>query len=155
MKRIESFEVDHSNLLEGIYESRVDYVEDHPLTTYDLRLLKPNTELLDPKAIHTIEHIVATYIRNSEIGKEVIYFGPMGCRTGFYMILSGNRTPKDIREFVIGAFLYVYNSHSIPGVSREECGSYLEHNLQEARLLAIKYVGILKDGNEKRYKYPK
>lgn len=152
MDKILSFQVDHINLKEGIYISRVDEVEGTPVVTYDIRMLKPNSDLLNMKAVHSIEHIVATYVRNSRYKDRVIYFGPMGCRTGFYFITKDYL--EDIRDFIREAFVFVCNATEIPGVSEVECGSYLEHNLQEARLEALAYVNILKIKDESRYNYP-
>jgi S-ribosylhomocysteine lyase len=158
MDKIVSFTIDHEKLLPGLYVSRVDKVGAEVVTTFDMRVTTPNKEpVMDTGAIHTIEHLMATYIRNDrEWADKLIYFGPMGCRTGFYMIFAGERTPLDIKNLLDRVMDYVINfSDVIPGVSPKECGNYNDHNLDEARYYARKYRDeVLADIKEKRYVYP-
>lgn len=155
MKRIASFDVDHNKLLPGLYTSRKDESKGVKATTYDLRVTIPNSHPpMELAAIHTIEHLCATYLRNDdEFGSEVIYFGPMGCRTGFYLVLFGEKTPEEIYDKVVELFEFVKNFEGIiPGATAIECGNYLEHNLTWAKYYAEKYLLELK---QKRFVYPK
>ena len=130
MERIASFTVNHNTLNKGIYVSRID----GDITTYDIRMKKPNGgDYLENGAMHTIEHLFATYVRNSPYKNEIIYFGPMGCRTGFYFLVR-NVAPEEVIELVKSSFKFISEfSGDIPGVSQIECGNYLEHNLQGAK----------------------
>ena len=148
MKLIPSFAVDHTNLQPGIYISRQDNVGGEPVTTYDIRMTAPNQEpALAPAAIHTIEHLVATYLRNNEQWKDnVIYWGPMGCLTGNYLIMKGKYEPAVIRELMINAFQYVVNYNSeVPGTTPATCGNYLLHDLPMAKYEAKRYVRRLSE----------
>ena len=146
MKKIASFTVNHLTLIPGLYVSRIDKVDDSFVTTFDIRITKPNTEpVMDNPGIHAIEHLGATFLRNHEKWQDkVIYFGPMGCRTGFYMILSGKYSPLDVYELVKEMFSFIISYEGqIPGASLIECGNYLDNNLMEAKLYAKKYREIL------------
>ena len=143
MKTIESFLVDHTVLTAGIYLSRVD----GDAVTYDLRLKRPNVEkVLDNAPIHTIEHLFATYVRNSKYSESIIYFGPMGCRTGFYFIVRDNMSHETVVSLVKEAFNFiaVYDGE-IPGVSAKECGNYLDHDLDGAKREAAIYADAIKN----------
>jgi S-ribosylhomocysteine lyase len=146
MKKITSFTIDHTKLLPGLYVSREDIVDGNVITTFDLRVCKPNTgDVLAIEAAHTIEHIAATYLRNNELWQDkVIYFGPMGCLTGFYMILAGKYSSEDVLPLVRDCFTFTANFEGdIPGASAVECGNYLSLNLESAKVCAKKYVDIL------------
>ena len=147
MEKIDSFKVDHLRLKRGIYVSRVDtsYGGDK-ITTYDIRVREPNNPF-EGDAAHTLEHLIATYLRNEAIFREdVIYFGPMGCLTGFYLILKGERTPEDIWFVVRDAFRYAVNASEIPGIGIGECGNYMFHDIEKARRTATEFVTYLSDG---------
>lgn len=151
MKTIPSFQIDHNILKRGIYISRID----DDITTYDIRMKEPNREpVLTNSAIHTIEHIFATYVRNTEFGDNIIYFGPMGCRTGFYFLtrsLSDNYSIQLIKD----AFEYIANFwEKIPGASPKECGNYLEHNLPQAKAEAKEFLNVIKDWTKEDLVYP-
>ena len=152
LKKIESFTVDHLNLYPGIYVSRKDKNVDM-ITTFDLRMTAPNREpVLDVPAIHTIEHLGATFLRNSNQKEKVIYFGPMGCRTGFYLLMFGNLESKDVYDLVISMcdFVLAFEGE-IPGAKPEECGNYSEQNLNMAKYYIKKYKEELV--NNKRFNY--
>jgi len=156
---IPSFSVDHTNIVPGIFTSREDTVGNGTLTTYDIRVTKPNKEpAIDVAAMHSLEHIIATFLRNDPDWKdEVIYWGPMGCLTGFYLILKGNRSPQEIYELVLRAFQSVKDVESVPGVLPENCGHYLMHNLEMAKWYAAKFADYLASnaGNPNIFEYPK
>ena len=159
MELIQSFSVDHTRIVPGIFTSRVDVLGDYKVTTYDIRLKKPNREpVIDVAAMHTLEHIIATYLRNEPDWKdEVIYWGPMGCLTGFYLILKGNRAPKDIYELLLNAFKSVDKAEEVPGATAENCGHYLMHNLNMAKWYANEFVTYLEANasNSDIFEYPK
>ncbi len=159
MELIQSFSVDHTQIVPGIFTSRVDVLGDYKVTTYDIRLKKPNREpVIDVAAMHTLEHIIATYLRNEPDWKdEVIYWGPMGCLTGFYLILKGNRAPKDIYELLLNAFKSVDKAEEVPGATAENCGHYLMHNLNMAKWYAGEFVTYLEANasNSDIFEYPK
>jgi S-ribosylhomocysteine lyase len=140
MKTIKSFEVDHTKIKKGMYVSRVD--ED--VTTYDIRMVNPNTPpYLENPGLHTFEHLFATYVRNSENGRNIVYVGPMGCRTGFYL-LTRNLTHDAVIKLVCGAMNYIKDfSGSIPGASEKECGNYKDHDLNKAKIYASDMSEIL------------
>ena len=148
MKLIPSFAVDHTELQPGVYMSRQDEVGEYVITTYDIRMTAPNQEpALAPAAIHTIEHLVATFLRNDEMWKDrIIYWGPMGCLTGNYLIIKGYEEPEIIRQLMIKAFNYVveYNEQ-VPGTTPATCGNYLMHDLPMAKFEARRYVNRLRD----------
>ena len=158
MEKIASFTVNHLDLLPGIYVSRKDYVGKEVLTTFDLRMTRPNKEpVMDTAAIHALEHIGATFLRNDAEWKErVIYFGPMGCRTGFYLILAGDLESRDILDLLGRMFQFVMDFEGeIPGASARDCGNYLDMNLSMAKYYAKNYVCQVLEGNiEERMCYP-
>lgn len=142
----------------GVYVSRIDYVEGHPITTFDLRMTSPNDEpVMNTAEMHTIEHLAATFLRNhSEFGTKTIYFGPMGCRTGFYLLLSGEYSSRDILPLMKEMFTFIANFEGeVPGASAKDCGNYLDMNLPMAKYLAKKYLlDVLTDITEDRLVYP-
>ena len=142
MKKIKSFEIDHTNLETGLYISRVD----DNIITYDLRMVKPNTPpFLENDGIHTFEHLLATFLRNSEYSKNVVYVGPMGCRTGFYLLFK-DLAPKLAIKLIQDALNFIANYEGeIPGNSAIECGNYLDHNLEKANAYAQEMYVILKN----------
>ncbi len=142
MEKIASFTVDHDVLLPGCYVSRLD----GDITTYDLRFIKPNTPpFLEQKALHTIEHLFATFARNSRFARNIVYFGPMGCRTGFYLIVR-DMSNKDTLELVSGVLKDTMAFEgTIPGSEKTECGNYLEHDLEGAKKAVAEYYNVFKD----------
>lgn len=153
MNKIESFQIDHTRLLPGLYVSRRDRKMLSVVTTFDLRMTAPNREPpMDMAAVHTIEHLGATFLRNSRKKGDVIYFGPMGCRTGFYLVMFGQLTPSEVCGLVseMCDFILDYEGE-IPGASAEECGNYLEQNLPLAKYYIARYLTELA---EKRFTYP-
>ena len=144
MKKITSFTVDHLKLLPGLYVSRVDEMDGFYFTTFDIRVTRPNFEpVMDTPAIHTIEHLAATYFRNYHEDK-TMYFGPMGCRTGFYLIYKGNLKSDDVIEDIKACFKFIEEFEGdIPGASPIECGNYLDMNLEMAKYYAKKYLACL------------
>lgn len=153
MNKIESFQVDHQSLVPGLYLSRSDAKGSAVATTFDLRLTHPNREpALDGGAMHTIEHLCATFLRNSAQKEDIIYFGPMGCRTGFYLVMFGNLQPEDVLPLVKAAFEFSAGFEGeIPGASQTECGNYLYHNLPMAKFYSRKYLDDLE--KYKSFKY--
>ena len=158
MEKITSFTIDHIRLIPGIYVSRVDEVEGHPVTTFDLRMTAPNDEpVMNTAEMHTIEHLGATFLRNHpEYKDKTLYFGPMGCRTGFYLLLAGAYTSADIVPLVTEMFLFIRDFEGeIPGASPRDCGNYLDMNLGMARYLADRYLrDVLTDITKERLNYP-
>ena len=155
MKTIPSFQIDHNILKKGIYISRID----DDITTYDIRMRKPNREpVMTNAAMHTIEHLFATYVRNTEFGDNIIYFGPMGCRTGFYVIFAGDLKSEDIIGVLREAADYVLNyddNTPIPGYSPRDCGNYLDNNLKLAKIYMKKFKEeVLDNPVEERLSYP-
>lgn len=159
MELIESFSIDHTKIVKGIFVSRVDKIGAETITTYDIRLKKPNVEpVIDVAAMHSLEHIIATALRNDPVWKdEIIYWGPMGCLTGFYLILKGNRTPKEIYELILNAFKSVAVAKKVAGATKVNCGNYLMHNLEMAKYYAAEFVKYLEENadNPKIFEYPK
>ena len=154
MEKITSFTIDHLKLIPGVYVSRIDEVEGHPITTFDLRMTSPNDEpVMNTAEMHTIEHLAATFLRNHEkYGSKTIYFGPMGCRTGFYLVMFGNLQPEDVLPLVKAAFEFTAGFEGeIPGASQTECGNYLYHNLPMAKFYSRKYLDDLE--KYKSFKY--
>ncbi len=154
MDKIESFQVDHLRLLPGLYVSRRDRQDLCCLTTFDLRFTAPNREpVMDMPAVHTIEHLGATFLRNGAWKDSIVYFGPMGCRTGFYLIVFGEQEPEDICPLVLAMcrFILEYEGE-IPGARPEECGNYLEQNLNMAKFYIEKYQRELMENQ--RFLYP-
>lgn len=158
MEKIKSFTVDHLRLVPGVYVSRVDYVNAYPVTTFDLRMTSPNDEpVMNTAEVHTIEHLGATFLRNHETyADKTIYFGPMGCRTGFYLILSGEYTSADIVPLMQEMFSFIADFEGdVPGAAAKDCGNYLDMNLPMARYLARKYLDeVLTDIREEQLVYP-
>lgn len=143
MEKIASFTVNHLELLPGIYVSRKDKIGDSIATTFDIRITRPNFEpVMNTAEIHTIEHLGATFLRNHKTyGDKTVYFGPMGCRTGFYMILAGDYASRDIVELVTEMFEFIRNFEGdVPGASARDCGNYLDLNLDMAKYVADKYL---------------
>ena len=159
MKLIPSFSVDHAAIVPGIFISRTDTVGDSVITTYDIRLTRPNKEpAVDAAAMHSLEHLIATYLRNHPDWKdEVIYWGPMGCLTGFYLILKGFRSSREIYDLIAGAFKEVDKAQTVPGTSPENCGHYLLHNLEMAKWYGSRFVRYLSENreNDRIFEYPK
>ena len=145
MELIQSFSVDHTRIVPGIFTSRVDTVGGGTVTTYDIRMKRPNREpVVDVGAMHTLEHIIATYLRNDPDWKdEVIYWGPMGCLTGFYLILKGSRAPREIYELLLNAFRAVDEAEEVPGATEVNCGHYLMHNLAMAKWYDAEFADYL------------
>ena len=157
MEKIASFTVDHLNLLPGIYVSRKDTLASDVITTFDLRMTRPNFEpVMNTAEIHAIEHLGATYLRNhKEFGQKTIYFGPMGCRTGFYLLLKGDYESKDIVELIVELYKFIKDYEGeIPGQSPKDCGNYLDMNLAMAKYLANKYLEVLFNIGEENLIYP-
>lgn len=158
MEKIASFTIDHIKLQPGIYVSRKDKVGVETLTTFDLRMTSPNEEpVMNTAEMHTIEHLAATFLRNHPDWKErVIYFGPMGCRTGFYLILAGDLVSPDIVPLMQEMYQFISEFEGeVPGASAKDCGNYLDMNLPMAKFLARKYLTeILDNISENRLTYP-
>ena len=158
MEKIASFTVNHLDLMPGVYVSRKDKVGAETITTFDLRMTAPNREpVMNTAEIHTIEHLGATFLRNDpEYKDRVIYFGPMGCRTGFYLVMAGDLTSKDIVSLVIRMFEFVRDFEGdIPGAAARDCGNYLDQNLPMANFLARRYLeNALYDIKDDRLVYP-
>ena len=153
MKKIASFTINHNTLMAGFYISRID----GDITTYDMRFVKPNTPPYLPNPVmHTIEHLFATYARNSKFADNVIYFGPMGCRTGFYLLLAGDYESRDIVDLMVEMFTFIRDfKGEVPGASAKDCGNYLDMNLGMANYLAKKYLDeVLIDIKPERLTYP-
>lgn len=159
MELIQSFSVDHMRIVPGIFLSREDTVADGSVTTYDIRLKKPNREpVIDVAAMHSLEHIIATFLRNDPDWKdEIIYWGPMGCLTGFYLILKGSRAPREIYELILSAFRSVEDAQNVPGATPKNCGHYLMHNLNMAKWYAAEFVAYLEENAENPgiFEYPR
>jgi len=158
MKKIASFTIDHTKLLPGVYVSRKDNVNGNIITTFDIRVTRPNFEpVMNTAEIHTIEHLAATFLRNhKDYGEKIVYFGPMGCRTGFYLILAGDYQSKDIVELMLELFAFMAEfDDEVPGASAKDCGNYLDMNLPMARYISKKYLeNVLNNICEERLVYP-
>ena len=158
MEKITSFTIDHIKLQPGLYVSRKDPVGSETVTTFDLRLTKPNDEpVMNTAEMHTIEHLAATFLRNHPSYKEkTIYFGPMGCRTGFYLLLAGDLSSKDIVPLMVEMWEFVRDfKDEVPGASAKDCGNYLDMNLPMANYLAKRYLdNILYNIDDSRLVYP-
>ncbi len=150
MDMIQSFSVDHTRIVPGIFTSRVDHLGDYAVTTYDVRLKKPNREpVIDVLAMHSLEHLIATYLRNDPVWKdEVIYWGPMGCLTGFYLILKGSRAPRELYDLLLRAFRSVGEAEEVPGTAPENCGYCRMHNLEMAKWYAAEFAAYLEAHQE-------
>ena len=158
MEKIASFTIDHLKLLPGIYVSRKDNVGESVETTFDIRVTRPNFEpAMNTAEIHTIEHMAATFLRNhKEYGSKTVYFGPMGCRTGFYLLLAGDYKSEDIVELIKEMFVFIRDYHDeVPGASAKDCGNYLDMNLPMANFIANKFINdVLENIDETRLVYP-
>ncbi len=158
MEKIASFTIDHLRLLPGVYVSRKDKVGESVITTFDLRMTRPNFEpVMNTAEMHAIEHLGATFLRNHELFKEkVIYFGPMGCRTGFYLLLAGDYCSRDIVPLMRDLFGFIRDFEGeVPGACAKDCGNYLDMNLGMAKYLAEKYLREVLDGiDDDRLIYP-
>ena len=157
MKPIASFTINHLTLLPGVYVSRKDAVGDSVVTTFDLRITRPNAEpVMNTAEVHTIEHLAATFLRNhSEFGSRIVYFGPMGCRTGFYLLLAGDYESADILPLLRELFSFIRDYKSdIPGASAIECGNYLDMNLPMANYYGARYLEVLEHITPDRLSYP-
>ena len=158
MELIQSFSIDHTRIVPGIFVSREDRLGEYSVTTYDVRLKRPNREpAIDVLAMHSLEHIVATYLRNEPDWKnEVIYWGPMGCLTGFYLILKGSRKPRELYKLLLNAFRSVESVREVPGATAVNCGYYCMHNLELAKFYAREFVSYLEANaqNEEIFEYP-
>ena len=159
MEKIASFTIDHIKLQPGIYVSRKDFVGREVITTFDLRMTSPNEEpVMNTAEVHTIEHLGATFLRNhKDFSDKVIYFGPMGCRTGFYLLLAGNYESKEIVPLITEMFIFIRDFRDeVPGASAKDCGNYLDMNLNMANWLADRYLNhVLFNISEERLVYPK
>ena len=142
MEKIASFTIDHIKLQPGIYVSRKDHIGSEVITTFDLRMTSPNEEpVMNTAEIHTIEHLGATYLRNSAIKDKVVYFGPMGCRIGFYLLLAGDMESSDIVTLMTEMFEFIRDfKDEVPGASAKDCGNYLDMNLGMANYIADRYL---------------
>ena len=158
MEKITSFTIDHIKLVPGLYVSRIDHVAGNPITTFDIRITNPNEEpVMNTAEVHTIEHLAATFLRNhAEYADKTIYFGPMGCRTGFYLILAGEYTSSDIVPLMKELFTFMAGFEGeIPGASAKDCGNYLDMNLNMAKYWSKKYLDeVLTDIGEEQLNYP-
>lgn len=158
MEKIASFTIDHTKLQPGLYVSRKDTVGVEVITTFDLRMTSPNEEpVMNTAEMHTIEHLAATFLRNHPAYKDkTIYFGPMGCRTGFYLLLAGDLTSEEIVPLMIDMYEFIRDYHDeVPGASAKDCGNYLDMNLPMANYLANRYLEqVLYGITQDRLHYP-
>ena len=157
MEKITSFTIDHLHLCPGLYVSRKDRAGGETVTTLDLRLTRPNFEpVMNTAEVHTIEHLAATYLRNEPDWKDrVLYFGPMGCRTGFYLLLVGDFTSREVLPLVTDCFRFIRDyREEIPGASPRDCGNFLDMNLSMANYWADRYVQVLETATPDRLRYP-
>ena len=156
MKPIASFTINHLTLLPGVYVSRKDAVGDSVVTTFDLRVTRPNSEpVMNTAEVHTIEHLAATFLRNhADFGSRIVYFGPMGCRTGFYLLLSGDYESADILPLLRELFAFIRDyKGDVPGASAIECGNYLDMNLPMANYYGKRYLEVLENITPERMTY--
>jgi len=158
MQKIPSFTIDHLRLLRGIYVSRKDRVGNETITTFDIRMKEPNREpALHPGALHTIEHLAATYLRNQPTWQDkIIYWGPMGCLTGNYLLMQGDLLPEDILPLMCDTFQFIVQYEGdIPGAAPADCGNYLLHDLPMARLESKKFLEeVLLQAQTENLRYP-
>lgn len=158
MEKITSFTIDHIKLQPGVYVSRKDTYQNAVITTFDLRLTSPNEEpVMNTAEIHTIEHLGATFLRNhKDFGNRTVYFGPMGCRTGFYLLLAGDYSSEQIAPLITEMFEFIRDFHdAVPGADPRDCGNYLDMNLPMANYLADRYLKqVLYVIDESRLNYP-
>lgn len=158
MEKITSFTIDHILLQPGLYVSRKDAVGAEMVTTFDLRLISPNEEpVMNTAEMHTIEHLAATFLRNEPQWKEkVLYFGPMGCRTGFYLLMKGDLSSREILPLVLACFRFIAEYEGeVPGASAKDCGNYLDMNLPMAKFWGKKYAALLEKADDRCLVYPK
>ncbi len=153
MKRIASFSVNHNILEKGMYISRID----GDIVTYDIRMKKPNNgDYLKNAAMHTFEHLFATFARNTKFSENIIYIGPMGCRTGFYFLVRDKINKEEALKIIKDSFEFIKNFEGeIPGAKKEECGNYLEHDLEGAKEIATDMLEVLKNWNAEKMEYEK
>lgn len=151
MEKIESFKINHDTLQKGMYISRID----GDIVTYDIRMKRPNmNDFLPNGAMHTFEHLFATYARNTEFQDKIVYIGPMGCRTGFYFLVRNSITHTQALNILKESLAFIKDfKGKIPGTNKEECGNYLEHDLEGAKAIAIDMLEVLKDWNEDKMYY--
>ena len=157
MEKIASFTIDHIKLQPGLYVSRQDRIGAETVTTFDLRITSPNDEpVMNTAEIHAMEHLGATYLRNNELWKDlVLYFGPMGCRTGFYLLLAGDLSSDAILPLVTGCFKFIAEYEGeIPGATAKDCGNYKDMDLRAAKAWAERYYALLRTIDEDRLVYP-
>ena len=157
LEKIRSFTIDHIKLQPGLYVSRIDPVGNTHITTFDLRLTSPNEEpVMNTAEMHTIEHLAATYLRNEPVWKErILYFGPMGCRTGFYLLIEGELTSRQILPLVQSCFAFIRDYRDeVPGASAKDCGNYLDMNLPMANYWGKRYWLLLENIDPSRLVYP-
>ncbi|MEE0421358.1 MAG: S-ribosylhomocysteine lyase [Lachnospiraceae bacterium] len=158
MEKIASFTIDHIKLQPGIYVSRKDHIGQETVTTFDIRMTSPNEEpVMNTAEMHAIEHLAATFLRNHpEFGSKIVYFGPMGCRTGFYLLLAGDYSSREILPLLTEMFAFIRDFQGdVPGASPKDCGNYLDMNLPMARYLADKFLTqVLENITEDRLVYP-
>ena len=157
MEKITSFTIDHIKLQPGLYVSRKDKVGAETVTTFDLRLTQPNAEpVMNTAEVHTIEHLAATYLRNHpQWGSRILYFGPMGCRTGFYLLLAGDLSSRDALPLVTDCFRFIRDYRGeVPGACAKDCGNYLDMNLPMANYYGARYVRLLETMDETHLTYP-
>ena len=151
MEKIESFKINHDTLQKGMYISRID----GDIVTYDIRMKRPNmNDFLPNGAMHTFEHLFATYARNTEFQDKIVYIGPMGCRTGFYFLVRNSITHTQALNILKESLAFIKDfKGKIPGTNKEECGNYLEHDLEGAKAIAVDMLEVLKDWNEDKMYY--
>jgi S-ribosylhomocysteine lyase len=158
MEKIASFTINHLELHPGVYVSRKDNVGGSVITTFDIRMTRPNFEpVMNTAEMHAIEHLGATYLRNhADFGSKIVYFGPMGCRTGFYLLLNGDYASKDIIDLLTGLYKFIADFEGeIPGASARDCGNYLDMNLPMAKYLGKKFLNeVLLNISEATLNYP-
>ncbi len=158
MEKIASFTIDHLKLVPGLYVSRVDQVGQETVTTFDIRMTNPNEEpVMNTAEVHTIEHLGATYLRNHPVYKDkTLYFGPMGCRTGFYLLLAGKYESRELVPLMKELFAFIRDYEGeVPGATARDCGNYLDMNLPMARYLAGRYLSQVLEGiSQDRLLYP-
>ena len=158
MEKIASFTIDHLKLVPGVYVSRKDTIGKEVITTFDLRMTSPNDEpVMNTAEVHTIEHLAGTFLRTHPVyGDKTIYFGPMGCRTGFYLLLAGDLTSKEIVPLMIEMFEFIRDfNDEVPGASPKDCGNYLDMNLPMANYLAKRYLdNVLYNIDDSKLVYP-
>lgn len=157
MEKIASFTIDHIKLKPGLYVCRKDHIGAETVTTFDLRLTDPNEEpVMNTAEIHTMEHLAATYLRNEPVWQDkIVYFGPMGCRTGFYLLLAGDYASADVVNLVKDCFSFIRDFRGeVPGASAKDCGNYLDMNLPMANYWGAKYTTLLENIGPDRLNYP-